>query len=138
MAGYRDKRTDESELCVTRRHALQYITWAGATIASASATAIAQTNPTIPIIVKDKTSFYWQVVLAGARKAGQDLNVNVMEFSGESESDSDRQINLLENAVTSRPAAIVIAPAQFAALAKPIERAAQKVKVIGIDSDVDS
>ena len=30
-------------------------------------------EPTIPIIVKDTTSFYWQIVLAGARKAGKDL-----------------------------------------------------------------
>ena len=28
-------------------------------------------EPTIPIIVKDTTSFYWQIVLAGARKAGR-------------------------------------------------------------------
>ena len=28
---------------------------------------------TIPIIVKDTTSFYWQIVLAGARQAGKDL-----------------------------------------------------------------
>ena len=30
-------------------------------------------EPTIPIIVKDTTSNYWQIVLAGARKAGKDL-----------------------------------------------------------------
>ena len=30
----------------------------------------AQTRPTIPVIVKDTTSIYWQTVLAGARKAG--------------------------------------------------------------------
>ena len=32
---------------------------------------------TIPIIVKDTTSFYWQIVLAGARAAGKDLGVSV-------------------------------------------------------------
>ena len=37
-------------------------------------------EPTIPIIVKDTTSFYWQIVLAGARKAGQDLGVKVPEL----------------------------------------------------------
>ena len=30
-------------------------------------------EPSIPVIVKDTTSFYWQIVLAGARKAGKDL-----------------------------------------------------------------
>ena len=34
---------------------------------------------TIPIIVKDTTSFYWQIVLAG-RKAGKDLGVKVPEL----------------------------------------------------------
>ena len=37
----------------------------------------AEQKPSIPIIVKDTTTYYWQIVLAGARKAGKDLNVNV-------------------------------------------------------------
>jgi ribose transport system substrate-binding protein len=40
--------------------------------------------------------------------------------------------------VASNPAAIVIAPAQFAALGKPIDEAAKKVKIIGIDSAADT
>jgi ribose transport system substrate-binding protein len=104
----------------------------------AAAPAMAQTMPTIPIIVKDKTSPYWQVVLAGARKAGQDLGVIVPELGAESESDLKGQIRILENAVASNPAAVVIAPAQFAALGKPIDEAAKKVKIIGIDSAADS
>src|SRR4029077_1422200 len=96
-----------------------------------------QTKPTIPIIVKDMTSFYWQTVLAGARKAGQDLGVNVPELGAQSESDINGQISILENAVASSPAAVVIAPAHFAALGRPIDQAAKKVKIIGIAS-VDS
>jgi len=100
--------------------------------------AIAQTKPTVPVIVKDMTSPYWQAVLAGARKAGQDLGVNVVEFGAESESDSNGQISILAKAVASNPAAIVIAPAQFAALGKPIDEAAKKVKIIGIESAADT
>ena len=103
-----------------------------------AATATAQTKPTIPIIVKDTTSFYWQTVLAGARKAGQDLGVNVPELGAQSESDINGQISILENAVASNPAAIVIAPTQFAALGKPIDEAAKKIKIIGIDSAADT
>src|SRR6266436_173050 len=95
-------------------------------------------KPTIPIIVKDTTSFYWQIVLAGARKAGQDLNVNVPELGAQSESDINGQISILENAVSGNPAAIVISPTQFAALGKPIDEAAKKAKIIGIDSAADS
>jgi ribose transport system substrate-binding protein len=100
--------------------------------------AIAQTKPTIPIIVKDMTSPYWQAVVAGARKAGQDLGVNVVELGAQSESDISGQISILEKAVASNPAAIVIAPAQFTALGKPIDEAARKVKIIGIESAADT
>src|SRR5260221_12062730 len=95
-------------------------------------------KPTIPIIVKDTTSAFWHIVLAGARKSGQDLNVNVPELGAQSESDINGQISILENAVSGNPAAIVIAPTQFAALGKPIDEAAKKVKVIGIDSAAGS
>jgi ribose transport system substrate-binding protein len=102
------------------------------------APAMAQTKPTIPIIVKDTTSPYWQTVLAGARKAGQALGVNIFELGTQSESDANGQIALLEKAVASNPAAIVIAPAQFGALGRPIDEAAKKVKIIGIESAADT
>jgi len=92
----------------------------------------------IPIIVKDTTSFYWQIVLAGARKAGKDLGVEVPELGAQSEADINGQISILENAVANKPAAIVIAPTQRAALGKPIDEAAASVKIIGIDSAADS
>lgn len=100
--------------------------------------AVHAQQPTIPIIVKDTTSFYWQIVLAGARKAGKDLGVNVPELGAQSESDINGQIGILENAVSQQPAAIVISPTQFAALGKPIDEAAKSVKIIGIDSAADS
>ena len=92
---------------------------------------------TIPIIVKDTTSFYWQIVLAGARKAGKDLGVNVPELGAQAESDINGQIAILENAVAGKPAAIVISPTEFKALGKPIDEAAKSVKIIGIDSAAD-
>lgn len=95
-------------------------------------------EPTIPVIVKDTTSFYWQIVLAGARKAGQDLHVKVPELGAQSESDINGQISILENAVAGKPAAIVISPTQFTALGKPIDEAAKSVNIIGIDSAADS
>ncbi len=93
---------------------------------------------TIPIIVKDTTSFYWQIVFAGARKAGKDLGVKVPELGAQAETDVNGQISILENAVAGNPAAIVISPTEFKALGKPIDEAAAKVKIIGIDSGADS
>src|SRR6266481_6539251 len=148
MAFNNDDRKDG----INRRHALVRMIWAGSSmlwmvsgggpkslgqISSAKA-AMAQAKPTIPIIVKDKTSFYWQIVLAGARKAGRDLGVNVIELGADSESDINGQIDILATAAASIPAAIVIAPAQFAELGRPIDNAAQKTRIICIDSDVGS
>jgi ribose transport system substrate-binding protein len=100
--------------------------------------ALAQTKLTIPVIVKDLNSPYWQAVLAGAHKAGAELGVNVVGLGAQSESDVNGQIGVLEKTVATGPAAIVIAPAQFAALGKPIDEAAKKTKVIGIDSSADT
>jgi ribose transport system substrate-binding protein len=139
---------------VSRRHTLVCMIWAGSGLLwtasggmpkqlsffgrAEAASAMAQTKPTIPVIVKDTTSLYWQTVLAGARKAGQDFGVNIAELGTRSESDVNGQISILENAVASNPAAVVVAPAQFAALGRPIDDAAKKAKIIGIDSAADS
>ncbi len=149
MANDRDSHEDG----VSRRHALECMVWAGTGILWVSggapeslsllgraeaAPTLAQTKPTIPIIVKDTTSIFWQTVLAGARKAGQDFGVNIAELGAQSESDVNGQISILENAVSSNPAAIVIAPAQFTALGRSIDEAAKRAKIIAIDSAVDS
>jgi ribose transport system substrate-binding protein len=98
----------------------------------------AQAATTIPVIVKDTTAEYWQIVQAGARKAGKDLGINVPLLGAQSEADIPGQISSLENAVSEHPAAIVISPTQFAALGPPITDAAKSVKIIGIDSAADT
>jgi ribose transport system substrate-binding protein len=144
----RDHDSDQHN--VTRRHALGRVGWAGVGLLCAAPAGVqnslnllgraqaAQARPIIPVIVKDKTSFYWQIVLAGARKAAQELGVDVVELGAESESDVGRQISILESVIGANPAAIVIAPTEFAALGEPIDRAAKLVKVVGIDSNADT
>lgn len=102
-----------------------------------SSVSVAQ-DVTIPIIVKDTTSFYWQIVLAGARQAGKDLGVNVPELGAQAETDINGQISILENAVSGSPAAIVISPTERSALGAPITEAAASVPIVGIDSSADS
>ena len=135
---------------VSRRRALESMMWVGGILWTGSggvskslslvgqAEAASAAKPTIPIIVKDTTSAYWQIVLAGARKAGQDLGLDVRELGARSQSDAAGQISILENVLASKPAAVVIAPAEFAALGKPIDEAAKRVKMVVIDSAADS
>jgi ribose transport system substrate-binding protein len=115
--------------------ALLAVSAIGSAVETASA---ADQRPSIPVIVKDTTSSYWQTVFAGARKAAKELNVKVPEMGAQSESDVNGQISILENAVSEKPAAIVISPTQFKGLGKPIDEAAKKAKIIGIDSAADS
>jgi len=124
-------------LSTTRRLMLAGIALATASLAIGPLPAMAQT-PTIPIIVKDTTSFYWQIVLAGARQAGKDLNVQVPELGAQAETDINGQISILENAVAGSPAAVVIAPTERSALGAPITEAAKSVPIIGIDSSAES
>jgi ribose transport system substrate-binding protein len=135
---------NHSEYSVNRRHALEFMVWAGTGVLwvasggirkqfnlvgrSEAASAMAQTRPTIPIIVKDTTAVYWGRVLVGARKAGQDLGVNLAELDIASESGDTMAPNA---------AAIVIAPAQSAVLGKAAAKVAGKLKIIGIDPTSD-
>ena len=119
------------------RRAFTALAGAAMLAAAGPAVSVAQ-DVTIPIIVKDTTSFYWQIVLAGARQAGKDLGVNVPELGAQSESDINGQITILENAVAGAPAAVVISPTEFKALGKPVDEAAKSVPIIGIDSAADS
>ena len=121
-----------------RRHVLALATLAAASSLLGATSFASAADITIPVIVKDTTSFYWQIVLAGARAAGKDLGVNVPELGAQSESDINGQISILENAVAGKPAAVVIAPTEFAALGAPIDTAAKSVPIIGIDSSADS
>lgn len=111
---------------------------AGAVVGLLAFNAPALAQDTIPVIVKDTTSPYWQTVYAGAKKAGAELKINTPLLGAQSEADVAGQISALENAVSEGPKAIVIAPTSFSALGPPIDEAAKKVKVVGIDSSADS
>lgn len=88
----------------------------------------------ITVIVKATTSPYWQTVFAGAEAAAEELGVNLTTQGAAEESDIAGQISIMENAVTQGPDAIVIAPTAFEPLGGPIERAAESIPIIMIDS----
>ena len=52
--------------------------------------------------------------------------------------DNAGQISILESALASKPAAIVIAPVEFVTLKKAIDNAAKSVKIIGMQSTAES
>ncbi len=88
----------------------------------------------VTVIVKATTSPYWQTVFAGAEAAAKELGVKLTTQGAAEESDIAGQISILENAVTQGPDAIVIAPTALEPLGAPIDRAAENIPIIMIDS----
>lgn len=87
------------------------------------------------VIVKATTSEFWQTALMGAKAAGEALGIEVEGLGAASETAVAEEIALVENSITKKPAAIVVAPTNFEALAAPIEKATDAgVPVVIIDS----
>jgi ribose transport system substrate-binding protein len=93
---------------------------------------------TIPVIVKDTTSPFWQTVMAGACEAGKALGAEVNLLGPQSESDVAGQVSILENAVSQNPDVIVLAPTSFDGLGPAVDEASQSVPIIAVDSKANS
>ncbi len=107
-----------------------------ATTAPAAQTAA---KPYIPVISKGFQHQFWQAVKQGAEQAAKDLNVTITFEGPESESQVDKQIEMLQAALDKKPVAIGLAALDSKAVIPLLERAkAQKIPVIGFDSGVDS
>lgn len=90
----------------------------------------------VALIVKATDSDFWQVVLRGGETAGMELdNVNVTTYGPVSEADIAEQVAILENVITARPDAIVIASTSSDATIPAIELAYERgIKIILIDN----
>ena len=99
----------------------------------------ADAEKTIYVLVKVLGNQYWSVVEAGAKKAGEDLGCNVVIVGTAAESDVERQVALLQDAVSAQADGIVIAPLDRKAMAAPIsEQFKSGIPMILIDSSVDT
>ncbi len=96
-------------------------------------------KPYIPVISKGFQHQFWQAVKSGAEKAAADLNVTITFEGPESESQVDKQIEMLQAALDKKPAALCFAALDSKAAVPLLEQAkAANIPVIGFDSGVDS
>ena len=105
-------------------------------VAAAVATPQRDTTREIAVIVKTSNSNYWQNVHKGARAAIGSAPGYAMSFQGPAtESAILDQVYMVENAVTRRAAAIVLAPSDPEALVPAVRKAwAARIPVVIIDS----
>jgi ribose transport system substrate-binding protein len=96
-------------------------------------------KPYIPVISKGFQHQFWQAVKQGSEKAAKDFNVDITFEGPESESQVDKQIEMLQAALDKKPAAICFAALDSKAAIPLLEKAkAAGIPVIGFDSGVDS
>ncbi|WP_104204338.1 ABC transporter substrate-binding protein [Billgrantia saliphila] len=110
-----------------------------AAAASCLSPAMAQDTMTIPVVIKATTASYWQAVFDGAQQAAEKLGIQIEELGPANETQVAEQISIMENLISRRPPAIVLAPVSTDALAGPVEAATEaKIPMIIIDSGVDT
>lgn len=99
------------------------------------ASALNAAEPKITVIVKSSESEYWQIVMDGVKVAGEEFGASVTIQGPVAESDIDKQISMVENAISTKPDAIILAPSASEPLVPVIERAAEAgIPLILIDS----
>jgi ribose transport system substrate-binding protein len=91
----------------------------------------------IDVIIKASDSSFWQSMLAGAKKAGNDFGLEISLFGPTSETDVGQQVQLVENSISRGVDGIVLAPNSSSALNNVIERARKEgIKVVVADTQV--
>lgn len=95
-------------------------------------------KPRIAVVVKALNSDYWHIVEAGAKKAAEDLNVEVSVLGPNAETDVTGQVAILEDQVTKKVDALAVAPSQPSAAIPVFEKAkAAGIPVVLIDTNAD-
>jgi len=93
----------------------------------------------IAVIPKGTAHIFWKTVHAGAAKAAKELDVDIIWMGPQNEDDRVQQIQVVQNFISRRVDAIVLAPLDDVALAAPVQTAVQrKIPVVIIDSDLKS
>ncbi|MDF2885723.1 MAG: LacI family transcriptional regulator [Lacrimispora sp.] len=105
--------------------------------AATEAAAKGKEDMTVYMVAKGFQSQYWQAVYKGAQKAAGELGVH-LEFQGpDSESDIAQQVQMMNNAVQMKPAAIGLAALDVSALNDSIKSSQDaKIPIVGFDSGV--
>lgn len=90
---------------------------------------------TVAVIPMGTTHEYWKALEAGARKAGEELGVEIKWKGPLKEDDRAGQIGIVQGFTADRVSGIVLAPLDADALKRPVSEAmAKKIPVVVVDS----
>lgn len=93
----------------------------------------------VAIISKGYQHEFWKTVEKGAEKASEETNLKVTFEGPDNETMVDKQIEMVENAITKKADVIMLAPLDSKALLPVVQKAEEKgIPVITFDSDLES
>lgn len=91
------------------------------------------------LIVKGTDAVFWKYVDQGAQAAAASRHTAVTMLGPANEKDYLQQVGVVEQAIASRPDAIILAAGDYNLLAKPVQKAIDAgIPVVTVDSDVDN
>ena len=107
-------------------------------VAEKPAESAAAAGKKFAVIPKGTTHVFWRSVEAGAKKAGEELGVEIVWKGPLKENDRAEQIKVVQQFTTQKVDGIVLAPLDFKALIEPVKAArAQGIPVVIFDSALD-
>lgn len=90
----------------------------------------------IGVIVKALNSDFWKTVEAGSKAAGKDLGVEVEVLGPSAETAVSEQVSMIEDQITKKVSALVVAPSQPASAIPAFDQAkAEGIPVVLFDTD---
>lgn len=94
---------------------------------------------TIDLIVKTDTNDFWKTVKIGAEAAGREFGVDINFKVPSSEKDIEGQINIVNDSISRKVDAIILAATDYKRLVNVSEKAIDSgIPIIVIDSAIDS
>lgn len=108
-----------------------------AVLAMAATTGMAQDKPTVAYVVKEINP-YFNVMLDGAQAAADELGVTLLTSAAANQTAVEQQMSIVEDFISQKVDAIVIAPIDSKALVPVLERATKAgIKVVNVDNRLD-
>ncbi|WP_195199610.1 substrate-binding domain-containing protein [Faecalispora jeddahensis] len=95
----------------------------------------------VTVIIKATDSSYWQTLLLGAKAAAEESNgkIKVTTDGPASETDIDKQVTILENAIAAKPDGIVLASISSTSTVPAVEQAnAAGIPVVTVDNKLET
>jgi len=103
-----------------------------------SAPAFAPAKPEIGLVMKTLTNPFFVEMEKGARRAEKELDIRLKVKTAAQEASIEQQIQLVDDLITAKVAAIVIAPGDSQRLVPVLKKAIEAgIKVVNIDNRLD-